>query len=761
MPEETRIDPARLAGSMRVTPLELEDREQEQPAPIGWGGKRLVDMLAESERLFTETGRYCGLERLHLKESDPMRFEQAFAKLRGALVSSRETALHVTASPIVRNIGELCFSLYTPEGDSIALSTGIIVHVHTMSEAIKYMIRNLYEEEPGIHDGDIFCNNDPAIGDVHTSDVATFVPIFYDGELIGWAGGVTHQVDIGASMPGHSPAQTQNRFEDGYLIPCEKIGENDRVYKVHRLRSQMAVRTPMFWDLDEKARVAGCHMIRSAVERIIAEEGIDYYKHFVREVVEEGRQVFRLRVRERLIPGVYHAATCIDLTYPEVAAGRTERPRKDYVFNAPIELTIGADGSFEFSLEGASKWGEHPANSSIASMQGGLWVLLSQSIFYDGRVNDGAYFATRTHFPPGSWCNPQAPYVAYGAAWATLIPSFTGLFRCLSRGFYGRGYREEVIAGYGYTGDAAQGGGLLKNGVYFPIATFDMSSVGLGAGAIKDGLDYGYAMWNPEADMGDIEVWESLELGLPWLGRRVKPDTAGFGKRRGASGWESLRVSLGTQGTYAFFSRLDGLMFHGTGLMGGYPNATGYRFWLWQSNLKDVIAAKQPYPVGEGDPAHSEVEALLKGKVERTEHGVTLGRILNDWDVVQCNMSGAPGFGDPVERDPASLVKDVAAGFYTPELVRRVYGAVLQPAGRGASWSLDEEATRERRAELRSRRKERAVPYKEFWKRERERLLAGNMIEPVKRMYSESMELSPHWAAEFRSFWELPQDYLP
>ena len=79
---------------------------------------------------------------LELKESDPIGYEKLFARLRGGLVSARETALNISASPIVRELGELCFALYTPEGDSVALSTGIIVHVHTMSDAIKYMVRH-------------------------------------------------------------------------------------------------------------------------------------------------------------------------------------------------------------------------------------------------------------------------------------------------------------------------------------------------------------------------------------------------------------------------------------------------------------------------------------------------------------------------------------------------------------------------------------------------------------------------------------------
>jgi hypothetical protein len=33
------------------------------------------------------------------------------------------------------------------------------------------------------------------------------------------------------------------------------------------------------------------------------------------------------------------------------------------------------------------------------------------------------------------------------------------------------------------------------------------------------------------------------------------------------------------------------------------------------------------------------------------------------------------------------------------------------------------------------------------------------MIEPVQRMYAESMRLSDRWAKEFREFWELPEDF--
>ena len=49
----------------------------------------------------------------------------------------------------------------------------------------------------------------------------------------------------------------------------------------------------MYYLLDERTRLAGCHMIREAVERVILEEGIDRFKQFSREVIEEGRRSFK------------------------------------------------------------------------------------------------------------------------------------------------------------------------------------------------------------------------------------------------------------------------------------------------------------------------------------------------------------------------------------------------------------------------------------------------------------------------------------
>ena len=109
----------------------------------------LRERMLESERLMEETGCYDGITSLKLRKQDPLKFETLHTKLRAYCVSAREMARRISASPGVREVGEMVVALYTPEGDAIALSNGIMVHVHTMSRFIKWMIREGYEANPG------------------------------------------------------------------------------------------------------------------------------------------------------------------------------------------------------------------------------------------------------------------------------------------------------------------------------------------------------------------------------------------------------------------------------------------------------------------------------------------------------------------------------------------------------------------------------------------------------------------------------------
>ena len=726
---------------------ELEPREA---AGIGWDGKRLDEMLAESERLFEETGNYRGLDDLELKDSDPIGYEKLFSRIRGGLVSARETAMNISASPIVRELGELCFALYSPEGDSVALSTGIIVHVHTMSDAIKYMVRHGWEDNPGIEPGDIFANNDPVIGDVHNADVQTFVPIFWEGELVAWAGGVTHVVDIGAKTPGGVPFGPITRLDDGLDLPCMKIGENDELAAWHLKRCETQTRAPMYYLLDEKTRLAGCHMIREAVERVILEVGIDPFKRFSREVVEEGRRSFKSRIREMTVPGRYRSPAFGELTLTDKEA-LPAQARRDIVLHSPFEVRIGGDGTYALDFDGASAWGHHSLNCTPSAMQGAIWVQFTQTLICNDKVNDGAYLALETNFPPGTMANMGDAGGSTGAAWGYLIPAFTGFPRTISRALQARGFIEEVIGAYACAGNCYQGGGIDQYGNSSAITHFELAAQGMGAKYVLDGTDHAAAMFNPEGDMGDIEMWELISP-IVYLSRRRKASSGGPGRHRGGSSHEAVFLHHNTP-FWAVQNMGAGKMFTSPGLFGGYPGGLAYVHNVRGADLVGRAAAGEAYPVADGsfdEPALMEIG----GEHEYKQDNFTTEQPIGEGDLYLLVLRGGSGLGDPLLRPPEAVAEDVRDDHLLPRFADSVYGVAL-----GEDGAPDAAGTERRREEIRGARLDRAVPVREWWAAQRERLLARELFAPIQVMLAESMRLSPRWAAEFRGFWDLPEDF--
>jgi acetone carboxylase, alpha subunit len=94
-------------------------------------------------------------------------------------------------------------------------------------------------------------------------------------------------------------------------------------------------------------------------------------------------------------------------------------------------------------------------------------------------------------------------------------------------------------------------------------------------------------------------------------------------------------------------------------------------------------------------------------------------------------------------------MEDIMGDFLLERFADPVYGVV--PG--------DQQATEARRAEKREERGAKAVPVREWMANERQRLLDHDLIEPVQRMYAESMRLSERWAREFREFWDLPDNF--
>ena len=742
-------------------PSKIEDQVKSPPSPKGIvrGGETLKQHRDRLMAATKTTGHYAGLRRLVLRQNHPILYNKLFSALRAGIVNARETAKKIAASPIVEQEGELCFSLYNAAGDCVLTSTGIIIHVGTMGAAIKYMIENGWEENPGIAPGDIFCNNDCLIGNVHPCDIHTIVPIFWEGSLVGWVGGVTHVIDTGAVGPGSMTTGQVQRFGDGYSITCRKVGSNDTLSRDWLHESQRMVRTTRYWMLDERTRIAGCHMIRELVEDVIAEDGIDNYWKFAYEVVEHGRQGLQARIRAMTIPGKYRQVGFVDVPYNhEDVRVPSDFAKVDTIMHAPSEIVIRKDGTWRLDFEGASRWGWHTYNAHQVSFTSGIWVMMTQTLIPTELINDGAAYGTEFRLPKGTWMNPDDRRVAFAYSWHFLVSAWTALWRGLSRSYFGRGYLEEVNAGNANTSNWLQGGGFNQYDEIHAVNSFESAAEGTGACAMKDGLDHAAAIWNPEGDMGDMEIWELAEP-LIYLGRQIKCNSGGYGKYRGGCGFESLRMVWNAKDWTMFFMG-NGHITSDWGLMGGYPSAAGYRFAAHKTNLKALIEEGKPIPLGgDRDPEHPTYDALLPGAViKRDKQAITTEEMFADYDLYLNYLRGGPGFGDPLDREPHRVAADLHGGYLLPRFAEPIYG-VVATMGADGYWNVDEEATKAKRAAIRKARIATAKPTREWMKTEREKILRKEAGTQVQQMFAASFKLGPRFEEQFRVFWDLPTDW--
>jgi acetone carboxylase, alpha subunit len=717
----------------------------------------IKDRMRLSERRFRETGLYDGIGDLTLKKKDPLRYESVHSRLRSLVVSARETSKRISASPGIREVGESVVALYTPEGDSIVLSMGIMVHVHTMSRFIKWMIENDYEIDPGIRPGDIFANNDAYIGNVQTPDVMDVIPIFYDGEIVGWAGAVCHELEVGGVTAGGDVYLAQERYTEGLFVCAEKVGANDQLRRDYLLRVERNVRTPIYWILDEKAKVSACLEIREKVLEIIRDIGVEYYKQVTKELIEEGRRSHLERMKLMTVPGRYRGATFFGHLY-KGKPGVLPMADNDLLVPIPVELTIDRDGMMSLDFEGTGPWGFNSNNCCEAAMEGGFFVSLTQFMDYDGKVNDGAWLTTKMNLPPGTWTNPGRISVATACSWALLLPAFGTFQRLLSRAFLARGFKEEIFVGQVNT-PFFEGGGMSQYGSWFGGSNFELASGGSGARAILDGLDHGYAGWNPEADMGNAEIWE-LSLPILYLGRQIWPDSAGAGKFRGGSGFTSTYMIHGTPMFMLTTAIHSGRVFDNGGLCGGYPAPTAiYHYAVRDTNLKKLIEEQKPLPHYEGiDPRDPDVFRLVEGDKEFTEGGY-IGRPFKSYDLFEHFYNSGGGYGDILERDPKLVLEDVENGYVTRRAAAEVYGVVIREDEKSRRLVLENEATRDRRDALRAERRANAIPVRQWIEKERSRIEIGEFVPEIREAYRESMRLSKKWAREFRDFWSLPESF--
>ena len=143
-----------------------------------------------------------------------------------SVVEEQAQALVRTAfSTSVREAGDLSAGVYNVGGEMLAQAvTGTPGHVNAMADAIAHFIRRIGYDN--MYEGDVYITNDPWEGTGHLHDITVVSPSFHQGKLIGFLGCTAHIVDIGGRGFG---ADANSIYEEGLYIPIMKFAERGEV----------------------------------------------------------------------------------------------------------------------------------------------------------------------------------------------------------------------------------------------------------------------------------------------------------------------------------------------------------------------------------------------------------------------------------------------------------------------------------------------------------------------------------------------------
>ncbi len=722
----------------------------------------LKEQLKENEELFKKTGHLFGYEKLKRKESDPGTYEAVWHILSNICNTAWSVGCMTSTSAVANEGGDALWGLHIPTGDAVCVSRGITAHPGLLADMIKSFIRLGYEEYPGFNSGDIFENNDPHYGGIHTPDFDMCMPIVYQGKLIAWASSVTHVNDIGMAQAGSIGFLNPNVFADGLTFSMEKVGENDKYFPWYALKIKSRTRTPDYVLGDARGRLAGCITIRERLFDVIEKYGLDFILDASKEYVEDSRRYAVSRVKTQAIPGRIRKSQFKDLA---MKGKRVLDPSQDIdcLFNLPMEMIIDKDAIVHFSLSGASGTVPFGENISPTALKSGLLNGYSHIVGFD-MFNSGPTASWNVEMPPsGSWANPfeKDYFASSGVAWAPAVIWMSSLYEVFGRLFQMRGFVEEMAAGAATT-MTAEFAGQTQNGMYLASLTLEQASNGSPARGYADGENSAWCIYTPNADFGSAEVIEGY-LPIMYLGRNIEPDSGGYGQFRGGLGHTAVWMIYGTTGIdyQCGCAGIRSKVLPNHGMYGAYPTWPDRPSYAHDTNLKELIDNQQPL-IHERGPA--EDPNIVKTIKARQMESAAIAPFvtpepLQNYDVILHPISGAQSMGDPITRDPASIEEDLNKGWTSRRVAEEVHGLVVKQNGE-RDFSVDVAGSEKLRKKIREERKKKAVPFKDWWQEERKRVEARENMDPaVLEMWRSSMSLSPGYGDELRAFWKLPDDF--
>ena len=248
-------------------------------------------------------------------------------------------------------------AIFDPQGMLVANAPHIPIHLGSMSESIRTVIR---ENTGTMKPGDVFCVNAPYNGGTHLPDVTVITPVFDDRgagpRILFFVASRGHHADIGGTMPGSMPPDARTVEEEGILFDNFMLVDGGRFLETE-LRAHLGAgpwpaRNPDQNVADLKAQIAAGAKGIQEVRRMIADFGLDvvhaYMKHVQDNAEEQVRRVIDvMRDGEFELPmddgSLIHVRITFDRPRREATVDFTgTSPQRPNNFNAPSAVARSA-----------------------------------------------------------------------------------------------------------------------------------------------------------------------------------------------------------------------------------------------------------------------------------------------------------------------------------------------------------------------------------------------------------------------------------
>ncbi len=410
-------------------------------------------------------------------------------------------------------------------------------------------------------------------------------------------------------------ADARQVYEEGLLVPVTRLFVRGEPNEELFRLVRANVRAPFEVVGDLYAQAGSNDVGGERLVEMIEEFDLDDIEPLSEEIRARSERAMREAI-EGLPDGVYENEAYTD--------GFDERIR--------LRVSIQVEGDeMVVDYEGSSPQSERGINVVINYTAAYTTFGVKCAISPDVPNNDGSFRPIRVTAPEGSILNALHP-APVGARHIIghFLPS-------VIHGALAKVIPERVLAQGADSLWNTQVTGRREGGEPFTYVFF--SGGGMGARKDADGLS---ATAFPSGIRGvPAEVIESISPVVMHR-RELRPDSEGPGRRRGGFGQE-MEIGVRSDAPWVLSAMYDRTRCPAQGIQGGSPGGAGA---VRTANGKELHPKRQ----------------------QRMEAG----------ERVILSLPGGGGYGDPFERKPELVARDVSDGLVSMERAREVYGVVVR-----------------------------------------------------------------------------------